>query len=282
MLEGGIPLVKALEVLWRQSDSPDFQIAISRIRERLDKGSSLAEAFGEFPRIFPQIYCALLHVAEKGGGIVEILRKLGDYLNFQKMLITRIKRAIIYPAIVFVFSIVVVILMFIWVIPTFRVVLTRINVKLPFLTQLMLDISSFMRSGYFWIGLGIILSFLFIYYKKFSRTVTMDNLKLKLPLFGSILYTNLMIKFLYSLHLLIEAGVPLVTALSIAKTVVLNKKILQALDTVEKSVIEGSSFSHSLATTKMFPLLLIQMVAVGEESGTLPEMLRRSYLHFEE
>jgi len=286
MLEVGIPILRALDILWRQIDNLRLQIVVSQIKERLESGSSLFESFSRFPDVFSPIYLALLGVAEIGAGLVAILHKLTEYINNQRMFISKIKRATTYPLIVVGFAVLVVIGMLIWIIPTFQTVFTRMRVELPFLTQLILKISSLMHSVYFWLSAFLVLLLSFISYKRFSATsigrYKIDSLKLKLPLFGSFFYTTSVARFVRSLNLLIAAGLPIDRGIEATKAVVINKRIAKSLDSVRESIAKGETFSKALAKTRIFPPLLIQMVSVGEESGTLVEMLERLSLHFEE
>ncbi len=286
MLEVGIPILRALDILWKQVSNVRLQVVISRIKDRLAEGKSLYEAFGEFPDVFPLIYRSLLGVAQTGAGLVTVLSKLVEYLNNQRVFISKIKRATTYPLVVIAFAILVVILMLVWVVPTFQVVFGRINVELPLITQIILNISALMRSVLFWVIIGIFSILATFFYKKIAVTsygrYKIDSLKLKLPILGNLLYTASLARFIRSLGLLLSAGLPIGRSLETAKAVVINKKITRSLDSVEKRITEGVSLSDSLAETRIFPSLLSQMVAVGEESGTLSEMLDKVSAHFEE
>ena len=162
MLDAGIPVLNTLDLLWKQTDDPDFQIVISQIRNSLARGASISASFNQFPEVFPPIYCALLGVADIGANLVKILRKLLEYLNNQREFMMKLKRAITYPAIVVVFAIVVMIIMLLWVIPVFQQVFKKINVELPLFTQIVINISVTMRTLTFWI-IAAMLSIGFFY-----------------------------------------------------------------------------------------------------------------------
>lgn len=286
LVEAGVPFLRTLDILWRQTDEPMLQIVISQMKESLGKGSSLSEALSKFPDVFPPVYCALLRVAETGGELVVTLKKIREYLEYQRVFISRIKRATIYPLIVIGFAVLVVILMLVWVIPTFQAVLTQLKVELPFFTQMVLAISSVLRSVGFWIGIILLILLMFIFHKRFfaipAVRYKIDSLKLRLPVFGSIIYTAIIARFVRSLSLLLGTGVPIARSLDVLRPVIINKKMIRVIDSLQKNIAEGSSISNSLAKARIFPMLLIQMVAVGEESGTLPEMLEKVSVHFEE
>jgi len=286
MLDAGIPVLNALDLLWKQTDNPDFQIIISQIRNSLARGASFSESFNEFPEVFPPVYRALLGVADIGANLVKILRKLLEYLNNQREFMMKLKRAITYPAIVVVFAIVVVIIMLLWVIPVFQQVFRKINVELPLFTQLVINISATMRTLTFWI-IATMLSIGFFYIcKKYSATEkgrdTIDRFKLKIPFFGKIIYAAAISRTARSLSLLFGGGLPIAKSLEVARTTALNSRISKALAWVQRRIIEGAPLGVSLAETKVFPSFLVEMVSVGEESGTLIEMLDRISVHFEE
>lgn len=286
MLDAGIPVLNALDLIWKQTDDPDFQVVISQIRNRLARGSSISESFNEFPEVFPPIYRTLLGVADIGANLVKILRKLLEYLNNQREFIMKLKRAITYPVIVILFAIVVVIIMLLWVVPTFQQVFKKINIELPLFTQIVIKISDTMRTFGFWI-IAIMLSIgLFYVYKKYSATEkgrdAIDGLKLKMPIFGKVIYAAAISRTVRSLSLLFGGGLPIAKSLEVASTTALNAKIAKALAWAQRRIVEGATLGSSLAETKAFPSFLVEMVSVGEESGTLVEMLDRVSIHFEE
>lgn len=286
MLDTGIPILRALDILWKQSDNSRFQIVISQIKNRLSEGASLSTAFDEFPDVFPPIYRALLGVAEKGASLVKILQKLLEYLNQQKEFVLKLKKAVTYPVIVVCVALLVVIVMLLWVIPTFQLFFSRMKIELPLFTKIVINISSTMRIPSFWIFTAILLIAIFIFYKKFSATGIgrdcIDRLKLRIPFFGKLYYTAIIARLLRSLGLLIGGGLPIVDSIKVAGEVAINTQIIKALGWVKKRISEGVSLGVALAETKMFPSFLVEMVSVGEESGELVEMLDKTAVHFEE
>lgn len=286
MLEAGVPILHALDIIWRQIEEPSFQIVVSQVRNSLAQGKSLQESFDEFPDVFPVLYRALLGVAEVGANLVKILRKLLEYLVNQREFILKLKRAITYPIFVVGFAISVVIIMLLWVIPTFQMFFRRVNVELPLFTQVIVNISSLMRTFSFWIIMAVVLTVVFILYKKFSATPQgrdkIDRLKLRLPILGKIIYVAAIGRTVRSLGLLVIGGLPIVKSIEVAKETALNTVVANALEQVRKRVIEGNSLSASLKESAIFPPFLVEMVSVGEESGTLVEMLERLAIYFEE
>lgn len=286
MIEAGLPILMALDILWREIENSKMQVVISQIRNRLKEGKSLSEAVGEFPTVFPIMYRALLSVAESGGGLVSILKKLVEYLNNQKQFISKIKKATTYPMIVVFFAVIVVVLMLILVVPTFQKVFAKINVELPLLTQMIVSISNLMRTFIFWFVTAGAIFFLYFLYRTIKANprghLLIDKIKLRLPLFGKIFYTAAVGRFIRSLSLLLGGGLPAAKSIEVAKAAAVNKEIENSLEWVEKRIIEGVSLNESLRETRFFPMLLVEMAAVGEQSGTLVEMLERVANHFEE
>ena len=149
-------MLSALEIIWKQSNNPGFQIMVSELKNKLSQGGSLSSAFNELPHVFPYIYRALIGVAETGVNLVTVLDNLLKYYNTQKMFTYKMKKAITYPLIVLVFSCFVVLLMLLWVVPTFQTIFTKVRVELPFLTLMILKISAMFRSPYFWLAAALI------------------------------------------------------------------------------------------------------------------------------
>lgn len=286
MLESGIPMLSGLEILWRQMDDPWFQLVISQLKNKLAQGASISEVFNEFPEVFPPLYRALMGVADIGANLIKIMRKLLQYLHHQKEFITKLRRATTYPVVVLCFSVLVTVLLLIWVIPVFQQAFIKVGIKLPFLTQTIVNISMVVRSWYFW-GLVAILGVVgFIVGRRFysspSGRLTIDSLKLRLPVVGPIIYAASLARLVRSFSLLISAGLPMTQSLEVIRGTALNAKMSRALANAKRMIVEGSPLAAALDKTKVFPSFLIEMVAVGEESGTLSEMLERLAVHFEE
>ncbi|MCM8823525.1 MAG: type II secretion system F family protein [Candidatus Omnitrophica bacterium] len=286
ILEAGLPILKSFEIIWKETDNPQMQVVISQIRNRLSTGASFSQAINEFPDVFPVMYRALLPVAETGAGFIPILKRISEYLNNQKEFIGKIKKATSYPMFVLGFAILVVILMLVIVVPTFQKVFAKIKVELPYLTQLIIKLSLIMRSFIFWIIVGLVFLGIIILYKKLSShpqgRLFLDRLKLKIPIFGRIFYIASLSRLVRSLGLLLGSGVPVSQSIEVAKATILNKEIENHLVWVGQRITEGEYLSEALRSTNIFPSLLIEMVAVGEHSGSLAEMLIKVSQYFEE
>lgn len=286
MIEAGLPILMSLDILWREIDHPKMQIVISQLRNRLSEGSSFSEALEEFPQVFSPMYRALFKVAETGGGLVTVLKKLTQYLEKQKEFITKVKGALMYPLIVVGVAILVVIFMLLFVVPTFQKVFRTLKIELPFFTWMIINISKLMHSPYLWLSIFLIGFTLYFSYKKLRNHpkvgVKIDKAKLRLPLFGSIFYLASIGRFTRSLSLLVGGGLPIAESMDIASQTAVNKEIESSLDWAKRRIVEGVALNEALRETKTFPAILVEMIAVGEQSGTLAEMLEKVATHFEE
>ncbi|RLJ02971.1 MAG: hypothetical protein DRP08_04070, partial [Candidatus Aenigmatarchaeota archaeon] len=286
MIDSGLPILMVLDILWKEIENPRMQMIISQIKNSLNEGESLSKAVSRFPQVFPPMYRALLSVAETSGELSFVLKRLTEYLNTQKQFITKTKRASTYPILVIIFAIMVVLLMVILVVPTFQKVFAQIRVELPPLTKMIINISKMTRSLSFWLIVGALSAMIFFLYKLTKKNpkgaLMLDRVKLKLPVFGKIFYTASLERFARSLSLLLGGGLPAAQSIRVAKQTVVNKEIENSLDWVERRISEGSSLNEALRETKIFPAFFIEMVAVGEQSGTLHEMLEKVASHFEE
>ncbi len=286
LVEAGVPILLALHILWRQSESKNIQIIVSYIRQSIEDGANLLDAFSAFPNVFSKMYLALIGVAEVGAGLVEVLRKLSQNLQEQKKFIVRIKRATMYPIIVLSFAFLVLMGMFMFVVPTFQKVLVNLNAKLPLLTQILFNISNILRNVNFLIITGAVVVLGILFYKIMRPTKTfsyfIDSLKLRLPFVKKIFYPLSVARFSRSLSLLIGGGVRLVSAIDVAKTTVVNVRVENAISDIRKQVTEGGSLYEAFKSTKAFPIILVEMVGIGENSGKLPQVLEKVANHLDE
>ena len=286
LIEAGIPILSAMQILWRQTEDKTIQIAVSHIKAQLEEGHQISAAMDDLPKAFPLVYRALIRVGEISGALVPILRKLTDYLDYQVKVIDRTKRATFYPSMVIVFSILVVIGMFAFVVPTFQKVLARLHVELPVLTKIVLAMSATIRSPWFILAsvttliLGIAL---FNILKKDERWgFLIDKALFKIPYFGPILYLFSLSQVTRSLSILLGAGVPIIDSLQVAATTAGNKKTVADLHEIMLQVEQGGSLYDSFRRIKDFPVMLVEMVGIGESTGLLINVLEKVTQHFDE
>lgn len=286
LIESGIPILQALSILWRQSEEKTMQLVISRMYRHVEDGENISSALDEFPGIFPFLYRALMHVAEKTGSMVFILRKIVEHLEYQRQFTTRIKKAMMYPLIVMSLTILVLIGMFTFVVPTFQKVLNGLNVQLPFLTRLVLGISDVMRNPFFiaFVVIGIISAI--IAYTQMRKVpeigYKLDQYALSLPFFGNLFLTMSISRFISSLRVLIGSGLPIVESLEVAKSTVTNQYLTKYIGDIKEGVKQGRSLYETFQEVKVFPILLVEMLGIGEKVGTVTKILESLAKHFDD
>ena len=286
LIDAGVPILQSLRTLWKQSEHPDVQIVVSYIYENLEHGGTLREAFGAFPKAFSPMYLALISVAEVGAGLSNILKKLSQYLEDQKKFYSRMKRATMYPLFVLGFALMVLLGLFVFVVPTFEKVITKLHSELPILTQILFGFSNLIRNPIVLLVLILVIILTIILWKYFSKVEAVkyriDYWKLKMPLFKDILYPLSVGRFTRSLSLLISSGVPLLTSVEVAQSTIVNKWLQKAVDEIRQFILEGGSLYEAFKATKVFPLIVVEMVGIGEAGGKLQKLLENVSTHLEE
>ncbi|MBN2483519.1 MAG: type II secretion system F family protein [Candidatus Omnitrophica bacterium] len=284
MISAGIPILRCLHILWEQTEDKGMQLVISEIENDLEKGASLSTALKRFPEVFSPIYINLIEVAERGGVLAEILKKIVVFLERQRELQMRMKKALTYPTIILGIAVFVFVLMMFFVVPVFRGVFAKLNVSLPLFTQGILAVSDFFRTC--WWSIPVIAIVMIFWYRRYDRTESgryrIDVCKLQIPIIGDLILTAALARFTYAFSLLVVGGVPLVYSIESAKKSAANKVIEAKFDYIKEKIIHGGSLSEAMAATKFFPSFLTEMIAIGEESGTLGDMLKIVGVHMDE
>jgi len=271
LINSGVPLLPSLTNLAKSTGGSYAQTIISGIRKRVEAGSSLKDAISSYPRSFPKLYVAILGAGEATGKLGTVLSDLASYLEWQLDLRSKVKEASTYPIILFTVMILVVIILLVRVIPAFESLFQEMDIALPLPTQIILNLSSFIRNFWYLFLLGIgILVFAYKFYQKYPKgRYNIDSLKLKLPLFGTILRKVALSRFCHTMSLTLASGMGLLPALVLGAEVVGNERLNQVVLTAKESINVGEKLASSLALSKEFPPLVVTMIEVGEESGTL-------------
>ena len=278
MIDAGLPLVQCLKILGDQQDNPTFKKVIEEIRSDVEQGSTFADALFKHPDPFDALFCNLVAAGEVGGILDTILNRLAAYLEKADKLARKVKGAMVYPATVTVVAIAVVVMLLVKVIPTFEKMFADFGGELPGPTQVVVTISNFMQE---WIALilgGIFLSGMaFFRARKVSykfRKAT-DAMFLKTPIFGSLLRKVAVARFTRTLGTMISSGVPILDGLDIVSKTAGNVIIEEALQDVRSAIAEGRTIAEPLAESGVFPGMVVQMIAVGEETGAMEVMLSK-------
>lgn len=282
MISAGLPLTDALSILQVQSQ-PALQRKVGEIVKAIEGGSTLADSLASHPMVFSKVYVSLVRAGESAGVLDTILVRLADNLEKQRDFRAKTKGALIYPVIVLIGMAVVGLVMMVFVLPKLTVMYEDFQAELPLVTKILMGISDFM-SRFWYIMIVAVFGLVYAiktWRKTKSGALQYDRLMFALPIFGRIRKMTLMAEFTRTLALLASAGVSLVEGLNIVKDVVDNAILEEALVTVGKDVEKGQSLAASLAKHESFPLIVSQMVSVGEQTGKLDDVLNRVAGYFE-
>lgn len=275
LVDADLPLIQSLTMLADQTKNPYFKTVIQTIRKDVEAGSTLNEAKRKYPKVFDDLYCNLVASGEQSGSLDVMLRRLAEYLENVVKLRSQVKQAMTYPLAVLVFSIVVTIFMMWKVVPVFSNIFIELGADMPLLTILVLAVSNFVQRYILFIFAALIGSvFLFRHIKKttYGRRV-IDQTTLKMPLFGGLMYKVALSRITRTLATLLSGGVPMLESLKITSTtagnIILENRIIEARTLVS----EGGNLTDAFREKAHFPLMVTQMVSVGEATGTLDGML---------
>jgi type IV pilus assembly protein PilC len=278
MINAGLPLIKCLSILTQQTESPALSDIISDCSKEIEAGRSLSEALAKHPEAFSQLYVSMVRAGELGGMLDDVLLRVADQLERDAEIRQKIKSAMTYPIVVLGITIIIVTSMLMFVVPRFGKMFTELGGKLPTYTQFLVNVSHFLAG---WGGLVVIVAIIgsVIAYRRFKATetgrMTLDRIKLRLPIVGTLFHKTAMSKFSRTLGTLLSAGVPILGALEITGDTTGNMVVTKALEEVRAGVKEGETIARPLTQAEIFPPMVTQMIAIGEETGALDVMLAK-------
>ncbi len=278
LVSAGLPLVSALNALADQTDSQVLRRIVVDIREDVEEGSSLAKALGKFPKSFPRLYINLVAAGEASGNLDRVLTNLADYLERQVELRRKVSSALLYPILMLFVCSAVIIALLVFVIPKIVEIFKKQGAQLPLPTQITIGVSNLLID-YWYLLILLIAGFIFTlrwYYRQPAGRSRIDEILLRLPLFGS-LYTKVSTaRVAATLGTLLGSGVELLKGLDITKNIIGNVHMVKALEVARDNVREGKTLAGELGRSGRFPSMLSHMVAVGEKSGQLEQMLSKA------
>lgn len=282
MITAGLALSTSLSILSEQG-KPEFMKLVAGLLKDIEGGSTFSKALAKKPEVFSRVYVQLVRAGEVGGVLDEMMSRLADSLEKEKEFRSKTKGALIYPMIVVIAMVIVAFVMMIFVIPKLTELYQDFGADLPFLTQLLIDTSSF-TARLWW--LFLLLPFVGgAFFRSWGKTITgrrtIDSFKLKIPVFGVLRRKVILTEFSRTLSLLLTAGISLLEALEIVAESIDNLVYREALKEVNERVEKGIAFSQGLSVHTVFPPILYQMVAVGEETGKLDEVLLKISIYFQ-
>ena len=277
MISAGLSLTKCLSILAAQTESVALRTVIGQIGKDVEAGQSLSDALGKHPKVFPPIFVNMVRAGETGGVLDEVLARLADHLESEQALKAKIKSAMTYPIAMGGLVFIVLAAMMIFVVPTFEKMFNDMGGQLPVMTQLLVDVSHVVAS--IWgiviaIGLFAAIS-LFKWWSNGPGKTIWDGAKLNMPVFGSLTRKIALAKFTRTFGTLVSAGVPILSALDIVADTAGNEVVANAVKHARTAIKEGETIAKPLSESKVFPSMLVQMIAVGEETGALDAMLNK-------
>ena len=278
LMDATIPYDKALQLIIEQTEDVGFKEILAEVRARVVEGGSLADALQLYPKIFPEMYVSMIRSGENSGNLGTILKRLADYYETQERLRGRLKSAMIYPAFMLVFSLLVVVFMVTYIVPKITQIFASKVTLLPLPTRILMGLSDFMVNSWYLVLIGLIIlifGFSAFLRSEFGKKV-LQQLQLKAPLIGPLMQKVLIARFCQTLGTLLGSGVDLKTALEISRHVVVNQLLIEQLN---KMIIEvnnkGIPLSAAMGRTGYFPDYVQHVVAIGEEAARVDELLER-------
>ena len=278
LMDATIPYDKALQLIIEQTEDVGFKEILAEVRARVVEGGSLADALQLYPKIFPEMYVSMIRSGENSGNLGKILKRLADYYETQERLRGRLKSAMIYPAFMLVFSLLVVVFMVTYIVPKITQIFASKGTLLPLPTRILMGLSDFMVNSWYFVLIGLVIlifGFSAFLRSEFGKKV-LQQLQLKAPLIGPLMQKVLIARFCQTLGTLLGSGVDLKTALEISRHVVVNQLLIEQLN---KMIIEvnnkGIPLSAAMGRTGYFPDYVQHVVAIGEEAARVDELLER-------
>ena len=277
MIGSGVPLVRCLSILQVQVENPAFQKVIGQIRTDVEGGSTFSGALGKHPRVFDNLFVNLVKAGEAGGILDKILQRLAGYLEKSEELKAKVKGALTYPVVVLSIAFLVVLALVMFVLPQFKSIFSSMNVELPAVTKLLLALSDTMQDWWIVIipSLALVPFAIVQFFKSSQGQRVFDTNILRVPAIGILMRKVAVARFTRTLGTMISSGVPILQALEVTAATAGNIVIKEAVDKTRASIREGESIADPLKTSGVFPPMVVQMIAVGEETGELDKMLMK-------
>jgi type IV pilus assembly protein PilC len=284
MVNSGLPILRALAILAEQASNPELARILRIVRSDVEQGASLSVAMGKHGRVFNDLYVSMVKAGETGGSLDDVLLRLASMLEGEVKLRGKIKSAMTYPVAVVALVVLILGAMMLFVVPQFKNIYGQLGGDLPLPTRALLAISDGIKQ-FWWMMLLVLVGGRFAF-KRWKKTPkgreTVDAVKLRAPVFGPLFHKTALTRFASTLAMLLRSGVPILQALEIVSDTVNNKVISKAVIDVQGSVREGESMAKPLAKHSVFPPMVVQMLAVGEETGQVDVMLEKVAAFYEQ
>lgn len=285
MMKAGLPLLQAFEIVARGHANPAMTELLLSIRGDIEQGMSMSQAFAKHPKYFDKLFCNLVAAGEAGGVLESLLDRLATYKEKTESIKKQVKSALTYPIIVVVVAVALIAVMMVFVLPSFKAVYDDMGVELPALTAVLMKMSDFMVANWFILLIATVAVVVGIYqwYKRSpALQKRVDGWLLKMPIFGAIVEKSTIARWGRTTATLFTAGVPLVDALDSVAGASGNIHYEEATQNIRGQISQGISLTAAMLSTNMFPNMFMQMAAIGEESGSLDDMLDKASAYYEE
>ncbi|MBI2090355.1 MAG: type II secretion system F family protein [Deltaproteobacteria bacterium] len=284
MIDAGLPIVQGLEILSQQSESKTFRNIIRDIKQDVEGGFTLADALKKHPKAFDDLYVNMVAAGEVGGVLNTILNRIAMFIEKSNRLKKKVKGAMIYPCTIVVVAVAVVTVLLLYVIPVFAELYGGMGKALPAPTQITINLSNWFRAYFFYmvvvlVGIGVAIR---MYYKTPQGRMTIDGIMLKTPIIGDLLRKVAVARFSQNMSILLTSGVPILDGLAITAKTAGNKVVEKAIMDARVSISQGKTVAEPLTESKIFPPMVCQMVAIGENTGALDAMLKKVADFYEE
>jgi type IV pilus assembly protein PilC len=283
MTEGGIPITAALQAISEDIENLRLQEILQQVLEKVQKGQTLSDSIAEFPKVFNQLSCAMILAGETSGNLPDALRRLAEYFDNRDKLAKKVKGAMAYPIFVFVFIIIIVVFIMAFVVPRFRDIFDQIGGEMPAFTVAFMNFYDILSSHVLHIiGFVIVATIAIVFFSKTPKGhYFFSRLSLTLPLMGKILSQAFVATFCKTMGTLLAAGVSVLEVFDIISTMTTNDVIKTAVTQTRQQIVSGTNLSTSMSEAGFFPNMVVKMMQVGEESGSLPKVLERTAVYYE-
>ena len=283
LMQAGVPIISSLDALVEQTDNPEFKTILQQIHKDVEEGTNFSDALKKHPTAFNEAYTSSVKAGETGGVLDQVLQRVGMLMAYEADIKQKVKGAIRYPIFVITGIGIAFIILMTVVVPKFIPIIVEQGNEIPLPTKIMIGISDFFI-GYWWllilIGIGLFIA-VPIYIATPKGRYKYDSLKLKIPVFGNLFLKSYMSRFAHMFETLNKSGLPILQTMEIVSTTIGNKVISKGLDHVGQGIEKGKGISVPLKESGLFPPLVIRMIAVGEQSGSLDEMLHNVAEHYD-
>jgi len=277
MIDAGLPLVQCLDILASQLDNMAFREVLTKVKQKVESGSTLADALGDHPKVFDTLYVQLVAAGEIGGILDTILNRLAQYIEKNEKLKSKVKGAMVYPSVVLLVAVGVTVVLLLFVTPTFEKMFKDFGGAMPAPTQIVIDLSRWLQHNGFYL-LGVIIAAIFgfrawVQWPKGRQQ--WDAFIIRTPIFGPLIRKVAVARFTRTLGTMISSGVPILDALEVVAKTAGNSVVEKAIRYTKEKISEGKTIVQPLGETKVFPTMVVQMIGVGEATGAMDQMLTK-------